>query len=67
MSHIILTEDQLRTLMSSGGTSEVQDSEGRTIARVTLLGADDLAAQERRNGRPMRMGPMIQAEPAQAD
>ena len=66
MSHIVLTEDQLRVLASAGGTIEAQDGEGRPVARVTLLGAEDLAAIERCNGRPLRMGPMIQAEQAQA-
>jgi hypothetical protein len=55
---IVLTEEQARIVREANSTVEVQDDQGRTVAHLTPLSAQDIEAIERfkRRGQPREPG-----------
>lgn len=47
MSHITLTDEQMRVVAGAGATVEVRDPQGRPLAQLTPLDPADVEAVER--------------------
>jgi hypothetical protein len=66
MSHIVLTDEQVRVLSESHGAVEARDAQGRPVASLRVLDAIDLEAIERHKQRRGKMEPGIPAEQVEA-
>ncbi len=47
MPHIVLTEEQMRIITEAGGPVDVRDAEGRPVASMQLLTAEEIELIER--------------------